>query len=97
MKTSLKLALALTAVAAKQPEKDTATVVSLTKGFLHGALDAEGFTDIEKCIQDAETVVKDAETAYTDFKAKDIKNVIQGFKEVAAANKKIKLGIVISR
>jgi len=55
-------------------------MVEITEGFLLGALDAEGFTDIEKCIQDGEHIVKDAEAAYTDFKSKDPEEIVDGLK-----------------
>jgi hypothetical protein len=59
--------------------KDTKTdAILLTEGFLLGAIDAEGFTDIEKCIGDGEHIVQDAEKAFTDFKSKDIKDIADG-------------------
>jgi len=67
--------------------------VQITEGFLWGALDAEGFTDIEKCIQDGEHVVQDAEKAYTDFKSHDVEDVLDGFKQVADALLTIKSGM----
>lgn len=68
-------------------------MVQITEGFLLGALDAEGFTDIEHCIQDAEHVVQDAEKAYTDFKSKDPEAIVDGFKEIADAMLTIKKGM----
>jgi len=58
-----------------------------------GALDAEGFTDIEKCIKDGEHIVKDAEAAYTDFKSKDPKEIVDGFKQIADAFLTVKAGM----
>ena len=58
-----------------------------------GALDAEGFTDISKCIQDVEHVVQDAQAAYHDFEQKDVEHIIEGVKEVADLLKTVKLGM----
>jgi hypothetical protein len=68
-------------------------MVKFVEGFLLGALDAEGFTDIEKCIKDVETVVSDAKTAVTDFEKKDVKDIINGFKAVADLVKTVKAGM----
>jgi len=68
-------------------------MVQITEGFLLGALDAEGFTDIEKCIQDGEHIVKDAEAAYTDFKSKDPKDIVDGLKQIADALLTVKAGM----
>jgi hypothetical protein len=42
-------------------------MVDIVKGFLKGAIEAEGFNDIETCIKDVDHVIIDAETAFTDF------------------------------
>jgi hypothetical protein len=42
-------------------------MVEIVKGFFKGAIEAEGFDDIETCIQDVEHVITDVETAYSDF------------------------------
>lgn len=68
-------------------------VVDITEGVLKGALDAEGFTDIEHCIQDVETFVSDAETAIEDFEKKSAEGVIDGLKEVAEMYKVIQKGM----
>jgi hypothetical protein len=58
-----------------------------------GALDAEGFTDITHCIQDAELLFTDAEAAYEDFEAGGVENVIDGIKEIADMLKVVKAGM----
>merc|ERR1719183_2522201 len=60
-----------------------AEAIAISKGFLEGALEAEGFDDIEHCIKDAESVITDAEAAIKDFEQKSAKGVLAGLKEVA--------------
>jgi hypothetical protein len=67
--------------------------LEITEGFIMGALDAEGFDDINKCIQDAEALGTDAEHAYTDFKKEDAAGVIAGLKDLADGIKVIKAGM----
>jgi hypothetical protein len=55
-------------------------MVEIVKGFLKGAIEAEGFNDIETCITDVEHVVSDAETAFSDFESKDVHKIVDGFK-----------------
>jgi len=69
-------------------------MVDITEGVLMGALQAEGFTDIEHCIQDVETFVQDAEIAVQDFEKKTASGMIDGLKEVAAMYKVIQAGMV---
>lgn len=52
-------------------------------GMLKGALDAEGFSDINSCISDAEVIFKDAEDAIKDFETKDVSKIIDGVKKIA--------------
>jgi len=52
-------------------------------GMLKGAIDAEGFSDINSCIADAEVIFKDAEEAVKDFESKDVSKIIDGVKKVA--------------
>jgi hypothetical protein len=78
----MTIAALLGAVSATQL-KDLQTAELIVKGLLFGALDAEGFDDIEKCITDGVTIVKDAETAVEDFEKKDISDVIDGLKMIA--------------
>jgi hypothetical protein len=68
-------------------------MVQIVEGFLKGAVEAEGLTDIEKCIQDAEGVVQDAETAITDFEKKDLNDIVSGFKALADLVTKVKAGM----
>lgn len=60
-------------------------MVDIVEGFLQGALETEGFTDVEKCVKDAETVLSDVEVAVTDFKKEDIEGVAAGIKELGLA------------
>jgi hypothetical protein len=68
-------------------------MVQIVEGFLKGAVQAEGLTDIEKCIQDAEGVVSDAETAIADFEKKDLNDIVAGFKALADLVTKVKSGM----
>jgi dihydroxyacetone kinase DhaKLM complex PTS-EIIA-like component DhaM len=57
MKYAALAGLLLAGVAAENNDKDTALkYVQIVEGFLDGAADAEGFTDIDKCIKDAEGI-----------------------------------------
>lgn len=59
--------------------------VKIVEGFLMGAIEAEGFTDIEQCIQDGEVIFRDAESAYEHFAKKDITDAIDGVKDIGNA------------
>jgi len=77
----------------KQHQLDAVDVKKLeliVGGILKGAIEAEGFTDIEKCINDAEGVFADAKVAVEDFEKKDVASVLDGIKEVAAMMQLIK-------
>lgn len=95
MKYAAYLAL-MSSVAAKsqeQVELDRIKLVQIVEGVLQGALHAEGFDDINTCIQDAEHLFSDAEVAYNDFKAGVASNVINGIKELADMLKVVKSGM----
>lgn len=80
----------------KTPEEVQLDRIKLEKivgGILRGALDAEGFDDINHCIADAEHVFTDAEAAYQDFKAGGAAKVIAGMKELADLFKQVKAGM----
>jgi len=62
----------------------------VTKGVLRGALDAEGFDDIEHCLGDAEDILHDVEHAYADFKKGHAGDVIAGVKQVGNMLKSLK-------
>ena len=68
-------------------------MIQITEGVLKGALEAEGFTDIESCIQDVESFVSDSHKAISDFEKKSAKGVIDGLKEVAQMYKVAKDGM----
>jgi len=57
-------------------------VEQIVEGILRGALDAEGFTDITQCMNDAETVISDVELAVGDFKKGGVSNIVDGLKQV---------------
>jgi hypothetical protein len=62
--------LVLAALFANSQAKTTPSTTELEQivgGILKGALDAEGFSDISQCINDAEGVFGDAKTAIADF------------------------------
>jgi hypothetical protein len=77
------LALIGAANANKKSMKDAKKVEAIVGGILRGAIDAEGFTDINTCIKDVETVYGDAKTAVEDFEQKSAQGAIAGIKEVA--------------
>ena len=86
-----KLALSLLLGTASAVDQKYVQIVS---GLLKGALDAEGFDDIEKCLGDGEVIVKDAEKAYTDFSGHPtIDEVIDGVEEIADILKEVKYGM----
>ena len=62
----------LGASSAKNLRMDKGQFIAMTEGFLKGALNAEGFDDIEKCIQDAEEAITDIEVIYVDFKGHNV-------------------------
>ena len=93
MKSSLATMLLLANASAKNAV-DVQKMVQITEGVLMGALQAEGFTDIESCIKDVETFVQDAEVAVQDFEKKTASGVIDGLKEVAEMYKVIQAGMV---
>jgi hypothetical protein len=72
---------------------DVKMLEEIVGGILLGAIDAEGFTDINSCIKDAEEVFGDAKIAVADFKKKDVSAVIAGIKEVAELMKVVKKGM----
>ena len=55
----------------------------ISRGLLRGALDAEGFNDIEKCFGDAKTIAIDTENAYFAFKKGGTSNIKAGLTDVA--------------
>ena len=80
------LALLLGSAAAKNNQVDKVNVKQvedIVGGFLKGALDAEGFDDITKCIQDGEHIITDVESAVGHFEKKDAKDVIAGLEDIA--------------
>jgi hypothetical protein len=83
MKTTLAVAALLGSTSARYQSAKPAIdqkLVDIVSGALMGALDAEGFTDIEHCIQDAEHVFTDAKAAIADFEEGSVSSVIDGVK-----------------
>lgn len=76
------LALFLGSISAHQ-YRDLLQAEEIVIGMLKGALDAEGFTDIERCIKDGVTIVKDSEIAIQDFETKTAEGVAEGLKMLA--------------
>ena len=72
---------------------DKQQFILMTEGFLKGALHAEGFDDIEKCIQDVESAVTDLEIVYTDFKDGGVTKIVDGLVHVADFIKIVKNGL----
>ena len=83
----------LGAASADNLRMDKQQFVLMTEGFLKGALNAEGFDDIEKCIQDVETAVTDLEIVYTDFKDGGVSKIVDGLTHVADFIKTVKNGL----
>lgn len=77
----------------EQVDLDRIKLVAIVQGVLKGALNAEGFEDINSCIADAEHVFSDAEGAYADFKAGGAGKVIAGLEELADLLKTVKAGM----
>ena len=88
----LTLAVLLGTVAAEQ-QNDLTQVEQIVGGFLKGALHAEGFDDILKCIHDGETIVKDSEDAYAHFSKKDVQDVVAGLADVVDIIKTVEAGM----
>ena len=84
MKYGMLASLLMAGAAAKNGQvEDAKKYVQIVEGFLMGAIDAEGFTDIEHCIQDGTGIINDAEDAITKFQKKDLTDIIAGIKDVA--------------
>ena len=80
-------------VSAENLRMDKQQFIAMTEGFLKGALHAEGFDDIEKCIQDVEIAVTDLEIVYTDFKDGSVPKIVDGLEHVADFIKTVKNGL----
>jgi hypothetical protein len=96
MKTSFAVAALIGSASARYSAPVRAVnqeFVDIVSGVLMGALDAEGFNDIEKCIQDVEHVFTDAKTAVADFEKGDIASVLDGVKEIADILKTVQAGM----
>ena len=87
------LALLLGTAAAHNKNVDVKQVEEIVGGFLKGALDAEGFDDINKCIQDGEHIITDVEDAVQHFEKKDAKDIIAGLEDLADLIKQVKAGM----
>lgn len=79
---SLATALLLANVQAKDLTS-TKDVIEGLKGFLEGAIQAEGLDNIETCIKDAEALVVDAEAAYGDCTVHDLSHKVKCTKDIA--------------
>ena len=93
LRKSAIAALLGVAAANSKNQIDEQKMVKIVEGILMGALDAEGFTDIEHCIQDVEHVITDAQNAFEDFSKKDLEDIIAGVKEVADLLQTVKVGM----
>jgi len=72
---------------------DIIQVEEIVTGILKGAINAEGFSDISKCMNDVTVVIGDASNAVKDFKAGGASNVIEGLKQVADLLKNVKVSM----
>ena len=68
-------------------------VEEIVTGVLKGAINAEGFNDIAKCMNDVTVVIGDASNAVADFKKGGASNVIEGLKQVADLLKNVKVSM----
>ena len=94
MKYATLASIMLAGAAAKQGDNQSSQkYIQIAEGFLMGALKAEGFDDIEHCIEDGEAIIHDAESAYAHFQKKDISDIIDGVKDVADAIKQVKAAL----
>ena len=90
---TLATALLLANTSAK-PVKSVVSDVALgIEGFLEGALEAEGLTDIESCIKDVETVVTDAEQTYKDCTVHDLSHKVKCTADLAKLAKAAKTSV----
>ena len=76
-----------------EQQNDLTQVEEIVGGFLKGALKAEGFDDINKCIHDGSTIIKDSEDAYAHFSKKDVKDVVAGLTDVVDIIKTVEAGM----
>ena len=65
----------------------------MTEGFLKGAIDAEGFTDIEKCVSDVEEAITDIEIVYKDFKTSNVESIVDALRHVSDFIQVVKSGM----
>jgi hypothetical protein len=86
-------AAAKTILGEEQRLKDATMLEDIVSGVLRGALDAEGFTDITQCINDAEGVFADAKAAVADFEKKNVNDTINGIKKIAEMLMIVKSGM----
>ena len=94
MKTSpLVAALLVSGTTANYTPTGPTKIEQIVGGMLKGALDAEGFNDIIKCVGDGEQVFEDAYTAIQDFEKKDTEDVIAGLEEVGKMLLVVKKGM----
>lgn len=61
--------------------------------MLRGALDAEGFDDISKCLKDAEVVIGDVEVIFEDLEAHKASKILDALKKFANLMKTVKAGM----
>ena len=81
MKFTTAALLLATSQANAMPADAKKDVLHVVEGVLMGALDAE-FPDLEHCIQDGEKFYHDVENAYKHLKSKNVKQVIEGLKDI---------------
>lgn len=79
MKYAVLAGLLLAGAAAKNNEvEDAQNYVLFVEGLLKGTIEAEGFTDIQKCVGDGEAIIQDAEDAVKHFEKKTLSDAIAG-------------------
>jgi hypothetical protein len=74
-------------------QTDAKKLEEIVGGILKGALDAEGFGDINKCFADSKEIFEDAEALVKDFESDDASKVINGIKIISSMLKHIKSAV----
>jgi len=95
MNKSLAIAVLLGAVSAeiKPVDINAKKLEAIVIGALKGAIHAEGFDDITKCISDGNDVLKSAEKAVKDFERKSVSGTAAGLKDIADMLMDVKNGM----
>jgi hypothetical protein len=81
-------------LAQKAPQLDVHEAEQIIIGILAGAVKAEGLTNIENCVQDAETIFTDVKDGVVLLEKGDAADELKGLEDIGRAVFKIKDAIV---